>query len=118
VSRQRNAGSTHSGTTDWLIQRVTALYLGAFTLFIGLRFALYPFADHAQFKLWFASGAVRLAWGLFFLSLLWHAWIGMRSVYLDYLKPLWVRTAISMVTAIALFALALWSADILLRAAM
>jgi succinate dehydrogenase / fumarate reductase membrane anchor subunit len=43
-----------------------------------------------------------------------HAWIGMRSVFLDYLKPLWLRILMHLLTAVFLTALALWSAHILL----
>ncbi|MEW6332310.1 MAG: succinate dehydrogenase, hydrophobic membrane anchor protein, partial [Pseudomonadota bacterium] len=57
---------------------------------------------------------VRLAWGLFILSLLIHAWIGMRSIYLDYLHPLWLRSGVSLLTALGLLALGLWAARILL----
>jgi succinate dehydrogenase / fumarate reductase membrane anchor subunit len=55
-----------------------------------------------------------MAWAIFILSILVHAWIGMRSIYLDYLHPLWLRFSVSLFTALGLLALGLWTARILL----
>ena len=61
-----------------------------------------------------ALGYVRLAWAIFILSILVHAWVGMRSIYLDYLHPLWLRFSVTLFTAFGLLALGLWAAQILL----
>ncbi len=110
----RAAGSAHAGLAEWLVQRATSVYLAGFLAYLVLRFALDPLADYASFRAWFAQGPVRVAWGLFFLSLLAHAWVGMRSVYMDYLHPAALRMAVTFLTAFGLLALALWAAHILL----
>ncbi len=112
----RVAGSAHAGLGEWLVQRATSVYLAGFLVYLVLRFALDPLADYAGFRAWFALGPVRIAWGLFFLSLLAHAWVGMRSVYMDYLHPAGLRLAATLLTAFGLLALALWAAHILLTA--
>ncbi len=112
----RGAGSAHAGLMSWLLQRATAIYLGGFVVYVVLRLAVRPIRDHALWQAWFASGAVRLAWALAIGSLLLHAWIGMRSVYLDYLHALWVRFTVSLFTALGLIALGLWAVEILLQA--
>jgi succinate dehydrogenase / fumarate reductase membrane anchor subunit len=109
--------SARAGFVDWLLQRVSAVYLGGFCLYLVARFLLSPITNHAVWTAWFAQGGVRLAWALAIAALLVHAWVGMRSVYLDYLKPLWVRFTVQMLTALAFAAMALWSAQILLKAA-
>lgn len=113
----RGRASAHAGFSEWLLQRGTAIYLGGFCLYLLIRFLIWPINEHAAWREWFAQGPVRLAWALAIASLLIHAWIGMRSVYLDYLKPLWVRLTAHFLTALALAAAALWAAQILLEVA-
>lgn len=99
---------------QWLWQRVTAIYLAGFVIYVIVELSLSPIRDHADWQAWFAIGYVCLAWAIFILSILVHAWIGMRSIYLDYLHPLWLRSGVSLFTALGLLALGLWAARILL----
>jgi succinate dehydrogenase membrane anchor subunit len=110
----RPNSSARTGLTEWLWQRVSALYIGAFGIYVVVALACRPGLDFTGWKLWFASGAVRVAWAVFFLSLLVHAWIGMRSVFLDYAKPFSVRFIVSVLTALGLAALGVWAAGILI----
>jgi succinate dehydrogenase / fumarate reductase membrane anchor subunit len=117
VRRVRSAGSAHSGLTEWLLQRVTSLYMGGFVIYAVAHLGLSPVRDYTAWKAWFATGYVRIAWALFMVSILIHAWVGMRSIYLDYLHPLWLRFSVTLLTALGLLALALWAAQILITAA-
>lgn len=114
MMRTRPIGSAGSGFGEWLVQRLTALYLAGFTLWLAWCLAVSPPADYLAWKLWFGLGGVRMAFGLFFVSTLVHAWVGMRSVFLDYAKPLWVRALVQLLTIVGLLALGLWAAQILL----
>ena len=98
----------------WLWQRVTSVYMAGFVVYVIVHLSLSPVRDHAAWTAWFAIGYVRLAWALFILSILVHAWIGMRSIYLDYVPPLWLRSVVSLLTVLGLVALGLWAAEILL----
>lgn len=112
--KPRPMGSAHSGLGEWLLQRITAVYMGGFVLYLALRFAIAPIDVYATWKIWFASVAVRIGFALFFASALLHSWVGMRSVFMDYVKPMWLRFLAQLVTATALLILALWVAQILL----
>ncbi|MBI3571732.1 MAG: succinate dehydrogenase, hydrophobic membrane anchor protein [Gammaproteobacteria bacterium] len=114
MERLRTTGSAHAGMMQWLWQRVTAIYTAGFVVYVIVHLSLSPIRDHAAWTAWFAIGYVRLAWAIFILSILVHAWIGMRSIYLDYLHPLWLRFSVSLFTALCLLALGLWAARILL----
>ena len=111
--RSRPTGSTHTGLREWLLQRVTAIYMGVFVLYLVLRLAVDPITSYFAWKAWFALPTVRIAFAFFFASLLLHSWIGMRSVFMDYVKPMWVRFVVQLVTATALLILTLWSVQIL-----
>ena len=110
----RNSGSAHRGLGEWLLQRLSALYLAGFMLWLLTQLALAPPVNYFAWKTWVSAGVVRLAFALFFLSVLVHAWVGMRSVFLDYLKPLWVRFMAQVLLAVGLLVLTFWAAQILL----
>jgi succinate dehydrogenase / fumarate reductase membrane anchor subunit len=57
---------------------------------------------------------VRVAVALFYLSAMVHAWIGMRSVFMDYLKPSWLRFAATALLGMGMLAMVLWMGDVLL----
>ena len=111
----RPLGSAHRGVASFLIQRLTSLYLGAFVVYAIVYLLLHPLKSYGAWSGYFSSGTVRLAWGIFIACLLAHAWVGLRSIYMDYLKPEWVRFTVSSVTALGLIACAFWGAMILLR---
>jgi succinate dehydrogenase / fumarate reductase membrane anchor subunit len=110
----RNSGSAHRGLGEWLLQRLSALYLAGFLLWLLMQLALAPPANYFAWKTWVSAGVVQLAFALFFLSVLVHAWVGVRSVFLDYLKPLWVRFVAQLLLAFCLLTLAFWAVQILL----
>lgn len=110
----QHRGSAQAGLGEWLAQRLSAYYLAAFTCWIVLKLGMSPPADYLAWKLWFAPGATRMMFALAFLSLLVHAWVGMRSVFLDYLHALWLRIAAHFLLAGILAMLAFWAAQILL----
>ncbi len=58
--------------------------------------------DYAGWQALFARTAFRLATLLFALALLWHAWIGMRDIWMDYIKPTALRLALEVLTVLAL----------------
>lgn len=115
MNPSRSLGSAHRGLMEWLVQRITSVYLAGFTIYILVYLVLHPVKNYLAWTNYFASGAVRLAWSLFFFSLLLHVWVGLRSIYLDYVKPDSLRFAVTAVTAMGLVALGLWTATILLR---
>jgi succinate dehydrogenase / fumarate reductase membrane anchor subunit len=114
MRRARTSGSAHAGLAEWFLQRVSSIYMAGFVVYVIVSLSITPVHDYLAWKAWFAAGPMRLAWALFFLSVLVHAWVGLRSVYMDYLHPLWLRFAVLLLTAFGLLALGLWSAQILL----
>ncbi len=110
----RRTGSARSGLGEWLIQRLTALYMAGFGVLALVYLLMSPRPDYVQWQAWLSGGGVRIALVLFFLSALAHAWIGMRSVYMDYLRPAWLRFTLLSLTLLALLAQGVWVGDILL----
>lgn len=98
---------------EWLLQRLSAIYLGLFVVYLLLKLNSGVFADFAKWREWFDQESVRWAWMLFYASLLLHAWIGIRSVFLDYIKPFVLRLVLTFGSALLLIFCALWFVEIL-----
>jgi succinate dehydrogenase / fumarate reductase membrane anchor subunit len=58
---------------------------------------------------------VSVATGVFFCALLAHAWVGVRDVIMDYVRPVAARAPALVVLAASLIVMAAWFAQILLR---
>lgn len=112
--RWRGHVSAHAGTGEWLWQRLSALYIGGFALYVVVRLLVAPIEGYEEWRAWLAGGGVRLGFALLLASLLIHAWTGLRSVYIDYLRPFGLRFVVSFLTGLGLVALGLWGAGVLL----
>ena len=110
---RRHAVGAHYGLMDWLIQRLTAIVMAVYTLLV-LAIALWN--GGIDYSLWmelFASGPFKLASFLFMVALLYHAWIGMRDILMDYIKPAGVRLLFESLTVIVLVAYLGWTLQLL-----
>ena len=113
----RSTIGAHYGWQDWLVQRVTAVIMALYTLWM-LGVALYNGGiDHALWQALFANDAFGIATLLFGLALLWHAWIGMRDIWMDYIKPTALRLTLEVLTVLSLVGYAGWAVEILWGAA-
>jgi succinate dehydrogenase / fumarate reductase membrane anchor subunit len=98
-----------SGARAWLLQRATALYLLGFVVWFGVRNALAPPASYEAWRAWMLSTGPRLATLLFFVALALHAWVGLRDIVIDYVKPFALRLAALAAVAGGLGATLAWA---------
>jgi succinate dehydrogenase / fumarate reductase membrane anchor subunit len=110
---RRQAVGAHYGLKDWLLQRLTAVVMGLYTLLL-LGIALWH--GGIDYQLWqalFASAPFKAATFLFMVALLYHAWVGVRDIFMDYIKPVGVRLALQTVTVGLLVVYLAWTIHIL-----
>jgi succinate dehydrogenase / fumarate reductase membrane anchor subunit len=107
-----------SGQRAFVVQRASALALLAGFAAAGLRVAFGPRIDSAQWQAWTAQplGAALLL--LFAAAVLAHAWVGVRDVLLDYVRPPALRLAALGLAAAGLAFLGLWTAVIVVAHAL
>jgi succinate dehydrogenase / fumarate reductase membrane anchor subunit len=103
-----------SGLKAWAIQRVTAIYVALFSIYLLAVLLFAPPADYLAWKAWIGGPVVSVALLLFVLSVLMHAWIGVRDVLIDYVHPIAVRATLLGLIALALAAMGLWAAQALI----
>jgi succinate dehydrogenase / fumarate reductase membrane anchor subunit len=103
----------HYGLRDWLAQRVTAAVMVLFTLFVATYLLFQPGVDYDVWTGLFSNNVMRSFSLLFLLSLFYHAWIGVRDIVMDYVKPSGVRLLIHILVILTLVMYVIWSVQIL-----
>ena len=103
----------HYGLRSWLVQRVSAVVMGLYTLLFVVILIVAPPAHYGAWKALFANQAMKLATLLFLASLFAHAWVGMRDILMDYIKPTMLRLALMVLVVVALIAYTVWTVQIL-----
>ncbi|HWK62548.1 MAG TPA: succinate dehydrogenase, hydrophobic membrane anchor protein [Eoetvoesiella sp.] len=120
LGTKRLVVGAHYGTLDFIVQRCTAIIMAVYTLILFFGFI---FSSGMSFETWqhlfvFHVGALpvgQLLATLAFFSLAWHAWIGVRDIWMDYVTSaglrlfLQVLTILWLVGSIVFFAKILWS---------
>ncbi|MDH2918656.1 MAG: succinate dehydrogenase, hydrophobic membrane anchor protein [Sideroxydans sp.] len=103
----------HYGLRDWLIQRISALVMVIYSVSLVGYLLL---QDNFSYDVWtgiFANLAMRTFSLLFLLALFYHAWIGIRDIVMDYIKPASIRLVIHTLVVLALIVYTIWSVQIL-----
>ena len=105
----------HYGTGSWLAQRITAVLIALYSLVALVVLFLGKPLTYPVLKDLFAQGWVRVATLIFMVSLAWHAWVGVRDILMDYIKPDGLRLTLEVVTILLLAAYLGWTVQVLWR---
>ena len=102
-------GSIRSGLGEWVMQRLTAVYILIYIIVILAVLSFSPVSSHADW-LSLSSGLIfRVSTLMFILSILAHAWLGLKSVFLDYVHSWRLRFVLLMLLATLLLGSAVWA---------
>jgi len=110
---KREVIGAHYGLRDWLAQRVTAVVMVIYSVLFVVMLLKLPQFDFPSWKAMWTASWMRYATLLFLLSLLLHAWIGMRNIFMDYIKNTGVRLTLYVLVILALVAYGAWAVQIL-----
>lgn len=102
-----------SGLYDWMMQRVTALVLLAYTLYIITLLMFASEFTYAQWAALFSGTFMRIFTLMAILALVAHAWIGLWSVSTDYIKITSVRFVVQAFCGLLAFIYVVWGIQIL-----
>ncbi len=96
------------GMRAWLLQRLTAVYIALYTLFMIGWFSLsYP-VDFNEWNALISHPVMLVASVIFYLSLFVHAWVGVRDILVDYIKHGSVRFVLLTTLALFLTSMTVW----------
>jgi succinate dehydrogenase / fumarate reductase membrane anchor subunit len=113
---QRTVVGAHYGLRDWLAQRVTGLIMALFTVVVLAQviFSKGPMGYASWAGIFSAQWMKSLTFAVI-IALLYHAWVGMREIFMDYIKPLGLRLVLQVFSIVWLVACAGWAIQVLWR---
>ena len=105
----------HYGVADWLAQRVTSVVMALFTVAVIVQLLLPGELGYDRWAAMFSKQWMKVLTFTVIVSLLWHAWVGMRDIWMDYIKPLGARLTLQAITLVWLVGCAGWAVQVLWR---
>ena len=115
IGPKRLVVGAHYGLKDWLAQRVTAIVMALYTVIL---LAAFLTANDFSYEGWaglFSQQWFKIATFVTFIALYYHVWVGMRDIWMDYVKPVPLRLILQVATVLWLIGCAGWTAQILWR---
>ena len=113
---KRVVTGAHYGMRDWLAQRLTGAVMAVFTLIVLLQvlFTSGPIGYESWAGI-FAAQWMKALTFVVLLALTYHVWVGMRDIWMDYVKPAGVRVVLHVFTMVWLVACLGWAVQVLWR---
>ncbi|MCM2346498.1 succinate dehydrogenase, hydrophobic membrane anchor protein [Acidovorax soli] len=113
---KRTVVGAHYGLRDWLSQRVTAVLMALFTLIVLAQLVLTKGPiGYDRWAAIFSSQWMKVLTFSVIIALIWHVWVGMRNIWMDYIKPLGLRLVLQIFTIVWLVGCAGWGIQVLWR---
>ncbi|MDP3821838.1 MAG: succinate dehydrogenase, hydrophobic membrane anchor protein [Burkholderiaceae bacterium] len=105
----------HYGLRDWLSQRVTAALMALFTLAVIVQVLLPGEMGYDKWAGIFSRQWMKALTFVVIVALLVHVWVGMRDIWMDYVKPVGARLLAQVFTIVWLVGCAGWAIQVLWR---
>ena len=105
----------HYGLRDWLAQRITAAIMAVYTVILLVVLLVGQPINYGVWRDLFTQGWMRVATLLFAASFAWHAWVGVRDIIMDYIKPTGVRLSMEALVLLTIAGYLAWAIQILWR---
>ena len=113
IGPNRLVVGAHYGLKDWLAQRITAIIMAVYTVVLLGAFLTGSNFTYEGWAGLFAQQWIKLFTLVTFLALYYHAWVGMRDIWMDYVKPVAVRLTLQIITILWLVVCAFYTVQIL-----
>lgn len=104
---------SHRGLSEWVIQRLSAIFMAFYLVFFMVYLLTHSDLTFAEWHSLFALPFVKVATILFIFAMLYHAWIGIWTIFTDYVKPFVLRCILNSLVLLMLFACFFWGLLIL-----
>jgi succinate dehydrogenase / fumarate reductase membrane anchor subunit len=105
----------HYGFGDWLAQRVTGVLMALFTVVLLLQVLIGKPMGYDKWAGIFAAQWMKVFTFVVIVSLLYHAWVGMRDIWMDYIKSVSLKLTLQVFTIVWLVGCAGWAIQVLWR---
>jgi succinate dehydrogenase / fumarate reductase membrane anchor subunit len=105
----------HYGTRDWVVQRVTAALMVLFTVVLLAQLLAPGALGYDRWAGIFSAQWMKVLTFVVIVSIAWHAWVGMRDIWMDYVKPAGIRLALQVLSIVWLVGCAGWAVQVIWR---
>jgi succinate dehydrogenase / fumarate reductase membrane anchor subunit len=105
----------HYGLRDWLAQRITSLLMAIFTIAVVVQVLLPGPMDYYKWSGIFSHQWMKVLTFITIVSMLYHVWVGMRDIWMDYVKPVSIRLTLDIATIAWLVGCAGWAIQVIWR---
>lgn len=102
------------GLRPWVLQRLTAVYLVVYTIYAIIFWTFFETLNFTNWRQWVADDLNLILLSLFYISIFVHAWVGIRDILLDYIKPFLIRLFLLFTVAVFLIGSGIWMIRILI----
>jgi len=103
------------GLRDWLAQRVTAVLMALFTLVLLVQVIVGEPVSYYKWAGIFSPQWMKFLTFTVIVAMLYHVWVGMRDLFMDYIKPVGIRLALHVFAIVWLVGCAGWAIQVLWR---
>jgi len=115
IGAKRLVVGAHYGFRDWLAQRITAIVMALYTVILLVSFLTTNDFGYNGWASLFARQWFKIATFVTLLTMFYHVWVGMRDIWMDYVKSVIVRLLLQSATILWLIGCAGYAAQILWR---
>lgn len=112
---KRVVSGAHYGLRDWLMQRATATVMALFTLVLIVQVMLPGPMGYDKWSGIFSAQWMKVLTFTVIIALAWHAWVGTRDIWMDYVKSVGLRLVAQVATILWLVGCAGWAVQVLWR---
>ena len=112
---KRIVSGAHYGLRDWLVQRATASLMALFTVVLLVQVLLPGPLGYDKWAGIFSAQWMKVLTFTVIVALAWHAWVGTRDIFMDYVKPVGLRLVAQVATIVWLVGCAGWAVQVLWR---
>lgn len=115
MSTARTLVGSHYGWRSFLVQRLSGVVIIVFTLWLLIELLLLPELTYGNWAGLFSTMRMKIVTSVAMVALCWHAWIGVRDIFMDYIKPVLLRLVLLAAAVVVSAGYVFWAIMILWR---
>jgi succinate dehydrogenase / fumarate reductase membrane anchor subunit len=113
IGQRRLVVGAHYGMRDWLAQRLTGILMAVFTVVLLVSFLSGQNFTYEGWAGLFARQWFKLFTAVTFFGMFYHVWVGIRDIWMDYIKSVGLRLTLQTLTVLWLLACTAWTVQII-----
>lgn len=104
---------SHRGLSDWVLQRISAMVMAIYSISLIGYIVLHSDLSYGEWHMLFSHTWMKVATILVLFCMLTHAWVGMWTIFTDYVKCFAIRSVLHVLVLLSLAACFIWGLLIL-----